>query len=827
MKRSRSVIGIALAALLVAPAAVAQPEQPPPGPEADLSLAMQAPPTTPLVGTSFQLVFTLANNGPENATDAVFSQYVPPELELVSATSSDPDDDCTPGDTGEPTTTAPPESASSPTGSGSASSDSGIPSPGYYRDAVNCALGTMAVGESSVITVELRRVGARETYSSAWVGSALNDSNYENNYADLAFKADTANPADVGVTIDSPRSPAVGADFDYTLNVTNAGPSTAGSVTLTNPTGYGLSFVSVTPSRPGDECRINDYSEPGVAAPEYGGYSEIFCKLGAIEPGQAVSVSVTVNRASAYEIWNSASVQTTNYDENYDNDYASAVIPADPSVTSDLGVDMSAPAETPLVGTEFDLVINVTNNGPAASGDAWLSNYLPPGLEFVSASPADTCSFNDYGPYPMADSPTSAPSRESGDAYYPIAPGGVFCSIGSIASGDTSRVTITVTRTSAREIWNSAWVSSSNHDPDYENNYSDLLLGPDRTNPADVAVTVSAPRRPDVGADFPFTIAVTNNGPSAANDVVVTDYLPYEIEFGSVTSSDASDSCSFSDGDFGEPRPLSPSYYGAREVTCNLGTLASGESATVTIEVTRTSEYEIWNSAWATTSNFDENFENDYGSVLVEGEPYPGACPASGDGVKGTDGADEIVIGECYAETSRGADQVSVVPPSAGDSTVRSGRGADSVSVDLTIGSDTRRLIDVASGRGNDYIRITVSPGASNATIQVNAGAGNDTIEVDAPAGVKLLRIVVVGGDGKDSIVWISDTSEPGEGFAGLRFRGGDGTDLLQGGFGDDRLKGGAGGDRLFGSLGDDVLRGGTGYDVCRGGPGDNVSIAC
>ena len=825
MKPPRSAIGIVLALLLVAPAAAAQ-ETPPPGPEADMSLTMQGPATTPLVGSSFQLVMTIENRGPATATDAVYSQYIPPELELVSVTSSDPADDCTPGDPGEPTTTAPPASATPESGSGSG--DASSSAPGYYRDAVNCTLGSMGAGQTSVITLDLRRIGARETYSSAWVGSQLNDSNYENNYIDIIMDADRTNPADVGVTLDSPTSPAVGADFTYTLKVTNNGPSTATAVTLTNPTGYGLSFVSVAPSRAVDRCALNDYSEPGTAAPEYGGYSEVVCRLGAIEPGQSVPVEVTVNRASAYEIWNSASVQTTNYDENYENDYAYAVIAADPSVTSDLTVKMSGPEGAPLVGSQFDLVIDVTNNGPAASGDTWLSNYLPPGLEFVSASPADTCSFNDHGPYPMADGPAAgAPSQEAGDAYYPVAPGGVFCSIGSVASGGTARVTITVKRTAAREIWNSAWVSSSNHDPNYDNNYSDLLVPPDRSNPADIAVTMTAPRKPDVGADFAFTAQVTNNGPSAADNVTFTDYVPYEVEFKSVASSDASDTCTFNDGNYGEPAPLRPAYYGAREVTCSMGTLAAGETTTVTIEATRISEYEIWNSGWASTSNFDENFENDYASVLVEGEPYPGACPADGGGVRGSNGADEIVIGECYAETSGGADQVSVVPPSAGNSTVLSGRGPDTVNVNLTIGSSTRRLIDVNTGRGNDTVRIVVAPGAGNATIKIVGGFGGDTIEVDAPAGVKRLRIVLIGGPGNDRIVWTTESSTPGEGFPSLIMRGGDGIDLLQGGFGDDFLSGGAGGDRLFGNLGDDELRGGLGYDVCRGGPGTNVTLGC
>ena len=820
---------LAFALLLTPSLASAQTTDPPEsGPLADLSLKMDSPGPTPLVGGTFQLVFTATNSGPETATDAAFSMYVPAELKLEGTTSSDPNDDCA-ADEKPPETTAPAPTA--PSGGGTASptpeSDSGVAQPGYYGDSVYCALGSMASGDTSVITVSLRRIGARETYSSGWIGSAINDPNYENNYIDLSLAADTSNPADVGVTMTGPKSPEVGSDFTYRMTVTNNGPSATGSVTLMSPTGYGVTFVSAQPERSGDDCELIDYSSPESTAPAYGGYTELYCDIASLGAGESTDVTVTVNRASAYELWLSSSVQTTNYDANYENDYAYMSVPADPSVTSDLGVTMTASEDAPLVGSEFDLDIAVTNSGPAPSGDTWLSNYLPPGLTFVSATPADTCSHNDYGT-PMADAPTAAPSQEAGDAYYPISPGGVFCSIGSVAPGSSTNVTIRVARTSAREIWNSAWVSSSNHDPNYENNYSDLLIGPDKSKPADVSVTMSAPAKPEVGSDFALTLEVTNNGPSAAESVMVSDYLPYGLEYRSATSDDPTDECSFSGDRYDSPQPgsFAPTFYVLREVICRVGTLAPGETATVTIDVTRSTEYEIWNSAWAVTTNYDEHYDNDYASILIEGEPYPGACPAAGE-VKGTSGADAVVIGDCYAETGGGADQVEMVPPSTGDSAVASGKGRDTINVNLSVGSSERRRVAVDSGGGGDVINIKVAPGADNATVTVEAGGGADRITIDAPAGASALRILVFGGPGNDTISWTGSSQNAGAIYPGFQARGGDGTDLLQGGLGNDGLHGGRGGDRLFGGLGDDVLRGGPGYDTCRGGPGKNTSLHC
>ena len=823
MKR---VLAVAVVSLLLLPGvAAAQREPEPAGPLADMRVQLQGPVPAPLVGTSFKLVYTVANDGPEAATDASLSQYIPGELAIQSASSSD-GSECTFGETAGPTTAEPPPPppSTAPAAEDGSTSGGGYGSPGYYGDAVSCLFGTMSSGSSTVVTLDLRRVGARETYTSAWVGSSLNDPAYENNYVDLQLAADTSEPADVGVTIDSPKSPEVGGNFDYTLTVTNKGPEPARGTTLFNPIGYGLTFVSASPVRDGDSCAVNDYSDPDVATPDYGGYSELLCELAALAPGSSASIHVTVTRASAYEIWNSASVQTTNYDPNYENDYAYSVIAADPSVTSDLTIRMNGPGTTPLVGETFSLTATVSNGGPAPSGDTWLSISLASGIDFVSAS--EGCTYNDYGAWPVADAPESAPTA-GGDAYYPIGPGSVYCTVGRIDPGSTVGFEITLTRTAAREIWTSGWTYSSNHDPNYDDNYTDVVIAPDTSKPADVSLTMTAPQKPEVGSDFAFTIAATNHGPSPAENVRVENYLPYGVDLRGVTSDDASDSCTFQEDRYDSPPPGSemPAYFGLRLVTCDLGTLDPGATGTVSVDVTRTSEYEIWNSAWVSTSNYDENYENDYASTIVEGEPYPGACPLAGT-AEGTDGSDQIVIGPCYAETAGGADSVEMLPPSAGDSGANTGAGRDTINVNLTSGSSTQRSIEVNSGPGADLVRISVAPGAGNATIYVAAGRGNDRIEIGSVIAATGLKIVVLGQRGDDDIV-ASNGSTSGSIFSGFTLKGGSGIDLLNGGPGDDLLSGGRNRDRLYGELGDDILRGGPAVDLCRGGPGDNRLRDC
>jgi uncharacterized repeat protein (TIGR01451 family) len=69
------------------------------------------------------------------------------------------------------------------------------------------------------------------------------------------------------------------------------------------------------------------------------------------------------------------------------------------------------------------------------------------------------------------------------------------------------------------------------------------------------------------GEELTYTITVSNAGPDAAQDTTLTDVLPESVTFVSATASQGE--CS-----------------GTTTVTCDLGTIANGEPATVTIKVT-------------------------------------------------------------------------------------------------------------------------------------------------------------------------------------------------------------------------------------------------
>ncbi len=109
---------------------------------------------------------------------------------------------------------------------------------------------------------------------------------------------------------------------------------------------------------------------------------------------------------------------------------------------------------------------------------------------------------------------------------------------------------------------------------------------------ADLAISKTDDPDPVIpGIPLTYTIAVTNTGPLAATGVVVTDTLPLTVTFASASASQGA--CS-----------------GTDIITCDLGTINNGGSATVTIVVTPTASGTFTNSACVASGVADPNTAN-------------------------------------------------------------------------------------------------------------------------------------------------------------------------------------------------------------------------
>ncbi|TMD02445.1 MAG: DUF11 domain-containing protein, partial [Chloroflexi bacterium] len=209
---------------------------------------------------------------------------------------------------------------------------------------------------------------------------------------------------------------------------------------------------------------------------------------------------------------------------------------ASPGETANLSVAISDAPDPALAGELLTYDITVANTGPDDATNVTVLDTWPAGATFASA----TLSQGVYGLVGTA----------------------VVGSLGTITRGSTATVHITVVPTTTGVITNSVRVASDQFDPDTTNNTvsasTTIIPG------ADLSVTKSAGAvgRIGVGSEIPFTLTVSNHGPSPASAVRLTDTLPasmtFDHFFGGITGT-----------------------YSAGVVTWDFGSLASGASRTV------------------------------------------------------------------------------------------------------------------------------------------------------------------------------------------------------------------------------------------------------
>ena len=120
---------------------------------------------------------------------------------------------------------------------------------------------------------------------------------------------------------------------------------------------------------------------------------------------------------------------------------------------------------------------------------------------------------------------------------------------------------------------------------------------------ADLSLTNTASPNPgQAGASLTYRLVVTNNGPGPATNVVVADTLPAGVTFVSATTTQGN--CN-----------------GTGPINCNLGGLATGGIAVVTIVVVPPSPGQLTNSASVSASEVDPDSNNNAASANTVIQP--------------------------------------------------------------------------------------------------------------------------------------------------------------------------------------------------------------
>jgi uncharacterized repeat protein (TIGR01451 family) len=178
---------------------------------------------------------------------------------------------------------------------------------------------------------------------------------------------------------------------------------------------------------------------------------------------------------------------------------------------SDLMIAKSVSDATPNVGDTITYTVTVTNAGPDDATGVQVTDQLPAGLSFVSATPSQGIYSNVTGVW----------------------------MVGTVATAVAPTLQIQAMVVSANASTNTATISHSDQfDPDPTNNSGSSTVTPQQSDLA-LTKTVNDPT-PNVGDTVTFTVTLTNKGPDDATNVSVTDALPAGLTLVSSTPSQGS-----------------------------------------------------------------------------------------------------------------------------------------------------------------------------------------------------------------------------------------------------------------------------------------------
>jgi len=145
------------------------------------------------------------------------------------------------------------------------------------------------------------------------------------------------------------------------------------------------------------------------------------------------------------------------------------------------------------------------------------------------------------------------------------------------------------------------------------------INNPVDTTKADVSVALSSDTTIfDVGPDFGqyfFTGSVVNNGPATAHNVVFTDTLPSGLEISNAY-------CNVGPCQTPATTSLGNCTVTGNKITCNMGTMASGATASVNIPVQATGAGALKDTATVAATETDPNLTNNTAS-LTQNADYP------------------------------------------------------------------------------------------------------------------------------------------------------------------------------------------------------------
>jgi uncharacterized repeat protein (TIGR01451 family) len=281
------------------------------------------------------------------------------------------------------------------------------------------------------------------------------------------------------------------------------------------------------------------------------------------------------------------------------------------TTNADLQIEKSASLSTVTAGGQVTYTLAVKNNGPHDASGVIVLDHPPPGLSVIAAEPSQgTCVHANL----------------------------VLCSLGSILNGASAQilVTATVAPSASGALTNTTAVTGGQTDPNPANNSSSATIDVTPLTPApltpaasEVLASVTTLAAPDQGfsdlsivkhvdhatahpaQQLTYTLKITNNGIDDDPDVNVTDTSNLPLNILSV-------------------RPTQGTCHTSQPLTCALGTIKRGASATITIIAKAQQAGQELNTARVTGANRDPDLSNNQSSAetkILRGRRRPSPPP--------------------------------------------------------------------------------------------------------------------------------------------------------------------------------------------------------
>ncbi len=311
----------------------------------------------------------------------------------------------------------------------------------------------------------------------------------------------------------------IGQPFDIAISVANLGPDTAVGVVLTNTLPGGVNFGGVSSSH--GSCAAD-----GLL---------LTCQLGMLPAGQTAALALTLTPLSSEPFTNTVAVSAAILDPDLSNNQSTLTLEV--GDYADLTLQRGQSQPVGVVGQPLTLTWQIANQGQATAFGVVLSDTLPiPVVVDNLHTPQGECVV-------WADL--------------------LRCDLGAIEMQEEVAVTAVFTPYAAAVHSYAAVVTTISLETDPDNNSVDGQL-PIEPFGTDLILTLDAPAHIPSGEPYSLTLTVHNAGTQTAPDALLVADLPVGAILNSYNASQGS-------------------CVGAATITCALGLLPGGSSATVSL----------------------------------------------------------------------------------------------------------------------------------------------------------------------------------------------------------------------------------------------------